>query len=80
MMLTLKLVAFTDQMYTYHYYPEGRTSTYGVVVADLESQSVTVVKLAADDQFRSYSTHAWARLREYLANAEFHEEDLVAWG
>lgn len=77
-MLRLELVGNTQKEVIYNYFPE-QGKEYGTVSMNKDTGEFSVVKISANDEFRTYLSHAVSKIKKYSAENIFLEHDVVAW-
>lgn len=63
-MVKFRLISDTDNEAVYHYYPEGQTEGYGIIVLDKADGSTRLEKLADNDSVRYISVDDQIKLRD----------------
>lgn len=77
-MLTLKMIEMTSGKVVYGYYPEDE-SEYGIISANIRTGEMKVEKIAENDKYRRYLSHAMSRLEELVQNSTYENKVTVAW-
>lgn len=72
-MVKFRLITDSGTQAIYHYYPEGQTDGYGVIVFNKADDSTTLEKLAANDSVRYISVDDQRVLRDGLNRMRVEE-------
>lgn len=78
-MLTYKLIANTTAIADYEYYPEDNKNNAGIVRISKNDGAVSVVKLSPSDEFKTYATKLFKKLREFKTKSEYKQSGMICW-
>ncbi|MCJ0951371.1 hypothetical protein [Mammaliicoccus sciuri] len=79
-MLDLKLVSKDEKSVTYDYYPNDQKVSGRITIRIDDCEILYAKKSEYDQDTSNYLGHAIYRIKKYIKNNEFPENDLVAWG
>ena len=79
-MLYLKLVSKDEKSVTYDYYPNDQKVSGRITIRIDDCEILYAKKSEYDQDTSNYLGHAIYRIKKYIKNNEFPENDLVAWG
>ena len=79
-MLRLRKKEIKDGVIYYYYQKEGQ-GKWGLLYYDIKAGKCGYIELAEDDEddFPNYRWHAFVRIRSYIKENKYPEEDMVAW-
>ena len=78
-MLKYKMIENSDGFITYQYFPEGNEDS-GFLTINKNDGTVVKQELAKTDEFKRYFFHMLDRIEDFIANKNFLDEGIVAWG
>ena len=77
-MLKFKMIEKNDDIVTYRYWPE-QDAEYGEVTAKTKDGELVSMRLALEDEFKTYAFHMLSRIRKFAKDKSFDEDGMIAW-
>lgn len=78
-MLTLELLALTDEYVQYKFYPEDDKNNFGIVQVDVKEPTKRFVVQDAKDVSGMYKGMAMVKVSLLAKNGEFPQTSACAW-